>query len=420
MNRLNVAISYMEAEVVKPHHAVNETELDLQVGDRVCILECNELGRCGGHKHDEEKLGWFSSQCVEIYSRFSIDSSWPAPLSPAETIHEDDLISTSTVFTASTDIQVNAFSAASLAEARAEEILHRAHELANLRQEHGSAHSYMAAVIEEKEREVEAERSKKCSALAERATLLKQLQGVQARHQEVEQNQTVLRKSLERKDIQLLRCTGVGCTVENHAQEESEPAQSPSHRGKPAMPQQNDCHNSSNNWHAGAVKNSLKAKSSVKSAHTPLFESSTSPCLTSTGEGTPQFLSRCVHAGFNTPHTRQIMPDSKPKCAPHRKNMLSRHSSVERIPQELCTKIASCGDSNEFGMSSIKKKVSSVVPSPWSSPPKQRFGQHNSNNAAPIVSQTVHRESRKLVEPHSPIVSVRERIRRFEPRSGGR
>jgi len=55
---------YTRAEVIKPHEATDETQINLRVGDIVCILEKDETGWWGGHKEHEDNTGWFPSTCV--------------------------------------------------------------------------------------------------------------------------------------------------------------------------------------------------------------------------------------------------------------------------------------------------------------------------------------------------------------------
>lgn len=50
--------------VVKPHRATDDSQLELQVNDIVCVLEKDETGWWGGHKDGEEFTGWFPGSCV--------------------------------------------------------------------------------------------------------------------------------------------------------------------------------------------------------------------------------------------------------------------------------------------------------------------------------------------------------------------
>merc|ERR1712137_1096209 len=242
-----------------------------------------------------------------------------------------------------------------------------------------------------------AERSKKCSASAERATLVKQLRSLQGKNQEGKRNQTVLEKKFE--DNNSMRCTEVEGASENTGQEEKALVRTTSHQQKPTLPRQSDCHittrhkekptvprhsdchirsssstwhagchirSSSGNWHAGAFRNSLKAKSPVKTVQNS-FEMSTSPLKTA-GEEVRQVLTR------ESEKSCQTLSDHRPPVTP-RKSMLGSYSPRSRVLQ-------------------------------------------GNNAVVPLGSVTP--ELHKSVEPRTPSVSVEERIRRFEPRSGGR
>jgi len=50
--------------VVKAHDSADETQLKLQVGDIVYVLEQDETGWWGGHKEGEDLTGWFPGSCV--------------------------------------------------------------------------------------------------------------------------------------------------------------------------------------------------------------------------------------------------------------------------------------------------------------------------------------------------------------------
>ncbi|CAK0792568.1 unnamed protein product [Prorocentrum cordatum] len=50
--------------VVKPHLATDATQLSLQEGEIVIVLEQDESGWWGGHKDREEVTGWFPGSCV--------------------------------------------------------------------------------------------------------------------------------------------------------------------------------------------------------------------------------------------------------------------------------------------------------------------------------------------------------------------
>lgn len=58
---------YMESlktVVVKKHKPTDDTQLELEVGEIVYVLEQDETGWWGGHKEGEERTGWFPGSCV--------------------------------------------------------------------------------------------------------------------------------------------------------------------------------------------------------------------------------------------------------------------------------------------------------------------------------------------------------------------
>jgi len=54
----------MKTKVVKPHHATDETQLELRFNDIVYVLEQDDSGWWGGHKEGEDCTGWFPGSCV--------------------------------------------------------------------------------------------------------------------------------------------------------------------------------------------------------------------------------------------------------------------------------------------------------------------------------------------------------------------
>merc|ERR1719301_112573 len=60
--------NFMKTKVVKPHHASDETQLELRLNDIVYVLEQDDSGWWGGHKEGEDCTGWFPGSCVrEIF-----------------------------------------------------------------------------------------------------------------------------------------------------------------------------------------------------------------------------------------------------------------------------------------------------------------------------------------------------------------
>merc|ERR1712007_78546 len=149
--------------------------------------------------------------------------------------------------------------------------------------------------------------------------------------------------------------------------------------------------------HAGAFKNSLKAKSPVKSVQRS-FEASSSPSLKSAGEEVRQVLSG------DSEKSRQSLSDSRPPYTPH-KNMFGSHSPREGVPQANNPAVP----------------LGSVTPESHKSvePCTPNVGMPQGNSTA-VPFGSVTPELHKSVEPRTPIISMGERIRRFEPRSGGR
>lgn len=56
--------SFMRAVVVKAHHATDDSQLELRLGDVVFVLEQDDSGWWGGHKDGEDNTGWFPGSCV--------------------------------------------------------------------------------------------------------------------------------------------------------------------------------------------------------------------------------------------------------------------------------------------------------------------------------------------------------------------
>lgn len=60
-------VEYKRTIAVKTHIATDESQLSLQVGDIVIVLEEDETGWWGGHKENDEFTGWFPGSCVKTY-----------------------------------------------------------------------------------------------------------------------------------------------------------------------------------------------------------------------------------------------------------------------------------------------------------------------------------------------------------------
>lgn len=60
-------IEYKRTIAVKKHVATDDSQLSLQVGDIVIVLEEDETGWWGGHKENEEFTGWFPGSCVKPF-----------------------------------------------------------------------------------------------------------------------------------------------------------------------------------------------------------------------------------------------------------------------------------------------------------------------------------------------------------------
>merc|ERR1712007_389803 len=216
----------------------------------------------------------------------------------------------------------------------------------------------------------------------------------------VKGNQTVLGKKLEDINSEALKCTEVDGAVANLGKEEVAPAQTTLVEEKNTVPRRQSCfvrsssgtsgssrvgcniRSSSGNWHAGAFKNSLKAKSPVKSVQRS-FEDSSSPSLKSAGEELRKVLSR------DTEKPHQSFSDSRPPCT---SSSPSLKSAGEEVRQVLS------GDSE-------KSRQSLSDSRPPYTPRKNMFGSHSpregvpqaNNPAVPLGSVTP--ESHKSVEP---------------------
>merc|ERR1712007_9344 len=106
----------------------------------------------------------------------------------------------------------------------------------------------------------------------------------------------------------------------------------------------------------------------------------------------------------DTEKSRQSLSDSRPPYTP-RKNMLGSHSPREGVVQGYNPAVP----------------LGSVTPESHKSvePCTSNVGKTQGNTTA-VPSESVTPDLHKLVEPRTPIMSMGERIRRFEPRSGGR
>lgn len=92
---------------------------------------------------------------------------------------------------------------------------------------HGNEVGRRRSLFEGKEREVEAEKSKKCNPSVERSSLVKRT--VQGKHKEVKRHHIVPGKKLENNSSESLKCTEVGGAVENLEKEGVAPAQTSLH-----------------------------------------------------------------------------------------------------------------------------------------------------------------------------------------------
>merc|ERR1712007_157495 len=154
--------------------------------------------------------------------------------------------------------------------------------------------------------------------------------------------------------------------------------------------------------HAGAFKNSLKAKSPVKSVQRS-FEDSSSPSLKSAGEEVRQVLSG------DSEKSRQSLSDSRPPYTP-RKNMFGSHSPREGVLQ---------ANNPAVPLGSVTPESHKSVEPCTVEPRTPNVGMPQGNSTS-VPFGSVTPESHKSVEPRTPNVSMGEPIRRFEPRSGGR
>mmetsp|Transcript_81601 Transcript_81601/g.141789 ORF Transcript_81601/g.141789 Transcript_81601/m.141789 type:complete len:544 (+) Transcript_81601:77-1708(+) len=79
---------FQKAVVVKAHQASDGSQLNLEVNDIVYVLEKDESGWWGGHKHGEDNTGWFPGQCVKEVLGRGGDASGTEPeaedLNPAD------------------------------------------------------------------------------------------------------------------------------------------------------------------------------------------------------------------------------------------------------------------------------------------------------------------------------------------------
>jgi len=297
-------------------------------------------------------------------------------------------------------------------------------------------------------------------------------------------NEIFLGKKLDDDNSEALKCTEVDGAMENLVKEEVTPAQTILHDEKNAVPRRHTClsrsssgtvssvragcniRSSSGNWHAGAFKSSLKATSPVKSVQRS-FENSTSPSLKSAGEELRQVFSR------DTEKSRQSLSDSRPPCTssspclksageevqqvlsrdterscqrlsdsrpPYtpRKNKLGSHSPREGVLQgnDPAVPLGSVTPESHKSVEprtprtpnvGIPQGNSSAVPFGSVVPKSQKslepctpnVGMPQGNSSiVPFGSATP--ELHKAVEPRTPSMSMGERIRRFEPRAGGR
>lgn len=62
-----IPMEYLKTYVVKPHHATDDSQLELKVNDVVYVLEQDHTGWWGGHKEGEDHSGWFPGSCVRPF-----------------------------------------------------------------------------------------------------------------------------------------------------------------------------------------------------------------------------------------------------------------------------------------------------------------------------------------------------------------
>jgi len=63
----DIPMEYLKTYVVKPHHATDDSQLELKVNDVVYVMEQDHTGWWGGHKEGEDHTGWFPGSCVRPF-----------------------------------------------------------------------------------------------------------------------------------------------------------------------------------------------------------------------------------------------------------------------------------------------------------------------------------------------------------------
>lgn len=184
----NRTFQYMEKTVVKPHEATEPTELDLNRGDKVIVLDFEE-GWHGGHKSGEDKLGWFPSNCLDFLGSLDTMPGGETDLD-ISTFSDDQSFSEQPVSCA-----------AAVAAARADEVAKCTAELTCIQRDSKIITEHMTGLLEEKMRRLEIEKREACDALNECKNLRLELQEAELGRKKAEREQANLGRKLEQLRI---------------------------------------------------------------------------------------------------------------------------------------------------------------------------------------------------------------------------
>lgn len=82
--------NFQKTKVVKPHHASDDTQLELRLNDIVYVLEQDDSGWWGGHKEGEDCTGWFPGSCVREVFEEEPCVTLPEPSAEPQPEHHRD------------------------------------------------------------------------------------------------------------------------------------------------------------------------------------------------------------------------------------------------------------------------------------------------------------------------------------------
>jgi len=209
-------------EVIGAYRAQDERELDVEVGNVLCIMR-HEGEWHGGHKQGEDKVGWVPSACLKLQARnrdsthsigetdgdSSVDLTFSNPETPIGGV-PNSKASLATTAGCSCEgkarfYQHNTSSMANVATVMAEKITKQTVELADVQQQQKVRDAYMETVLEIIEEQIEVERGKKREALSECEILRGKIQMADKARSEAEKEQEYVAAQIKDRSARLQR-----------------------------------------------------------------------------------------------------------------------------------------------------------------------------------------------------------------------